>query len=188
MMNYVQNLCEVLTMNRRVTTRDAILQQTMAIAMKEGIDKVSIRKIASECNIAIGSVYNYFPNKDALVEAVCEQFWERILDSQEQIYTCGMGFCAFLEYYYSFLYGRLVSYDRSWLSEMRTLAPHKSAVLLLKQALVEDTRVNQWIWNMELNEDAFCEYVLTNLMALLRSGENNCRFFLFLLEHLLYNE
>jgi hypothetical protein len=28
---------------------------------------------------------------------------------------------------------------------------------------------------------------MTNLMALLQAGENNCRFFLFLLEHLLYD-
>ena len=175
-------------MNKRVTTREAILAETMTIAVREGVDKVSIRKIAKACGIAIGSVYNYFPNKESLIAAVSEQFWERILDNQEQIYMSGMGFCAFLEHYYSFLYGRLVRYDRSWLAEMKSLAPQKSAVMLLKKVLLEDVRVNQSIWNMELNEDAFCEYVLTNLMALLRSGENNCRFFLFLLEHLLYNE
>ena len=175
-------------MNRRVTTREAILQEAMEIALREGIDKVSIRKLAQACGIAIGSIYNYFPDKDALIAAVSEQFWEKILDNQELVYIGGMGFCAFLEDYYCFLYGRLLRYDRSWLVEMNASAPKASAVMLLKKVLMEATRVNPSIWNMELNEDVFCEYVMTNLMALLRSGENNCRFFLFLLEHLLYNE
>ena len=63
----------------------------------------------------------------------------------------------------------------------------KAAIALLREALAQDPRVNPTIWNMELNQDAFVEYVFVNLMALLQAGENNCRFFLFLLEHLLYD-
>jgi hypothetical protein len=58
---------------------------------------------------------------------------------------------------------------------------------MLRDVLDKDRRVRGSIWNLELNEDAFCSYVMTNLMALLQAGENNCRFFLFLLEHLLYD-
>ena len=41
---------------------------------------------------------------------------------------------------------------------------------------------------MELNQEAFVDYVFSNLIALLQTGESNCRFFLYLLEHLLYDE
>lgn len=175
-------------MNHRVSSREKILEKTMEIAIKEGVDKVSIRKIASACQIAVGSVYNYYPNKDALIAAAAEQFWDGILNDQEKLYRPGMSFTMFLEQYYSFLYGRLAAYDKSWLMEIAGRQSEKRAVKMLKTVLMNDGRVNRSIWNMELNEDAFCQYVLTNLTALLGVGENNCRFFLLLLEHLLYEE
>ena len=63
----------------------------MAIALNEGIDKISIRKVAGVCNIAIGSIYNYFPNKEALTLAITEQFWAKVLENQDKIYRRGMG-------------------------------------------------------------------------------------------------
>ena len=175
-------------MNHRVTTQEKILDAAMEIALREGLDKLSIRKIASSCGIAIGSVYNYCKNKDALNTAVAERFWERIFEDQERLYHPGMGFSSFLEQYYLFLYGRLSSYDSSWLRELEAFVPERSAVPMMRSVLEEDVRVNHSIWNMQFNEDSFCEYVFTNIMALLRAGENNCRFFIFLLEHLLYSQ
>ncbi len=175
-------------MNHRVSSKEAILDKTMEIALAEGVDKVSIRKIASACGIAIGSVYNYYGNKDAVIAAAAERFWDNALCDQEKLVRPGMGFTMFLEQYYSFLYGRLAKQDKSWLMEMSGRSSEATSLRMLKTVLMADPRVNRSIWNMELNEDAFCSYVLTNLMALLRAGESNCRFFLFLLEHLLYED
>lgn len=174
-------------MNHRVTSKDQILDRAMEIAVSEGVDAVSIRRLATACGIAIGSVYNYYKDKDAIIYDVAERFWSGILSDQEKVYRDGMEFTSFLEQYYLYLYGRLARYDKSWLMGMSGRSPEKEAIQLLQKALHGDKRVNPTIWNMELNEDAFCEYVMTNIMALLRSGENNCRFFIFLLDHLLYH-
>ncbi len=174
-------------MNHRVTTKEQILEQAMQIALQEGINAVSIRKLASSCNIAIGSVYNYYADKEELIHEVSQQFWHTILLDQEKVYRKGMGFTVFLEQYYNYLFGKLARYDKSWISGMGQTKSKQIATQLLHHVLKNDFQVNASIWNMELNEDAFCEYVLTNLMALLQAGENNCRFFIFLLEHLLYD-
>lgn len=174
-------------MNRRVTSQDKILETATEIALREGIDQLSIRKVAKACGIAVGSVYNYCNDKNALNHAVTERFWDSIFENQEQLYAPGMDFTQFLERYYQFLFGRLSVYDNSWLREMNVNVPGRTAVPMMQKVLANDRRVNHSIWNMELNEDAFCEYVFVNMMALLRAGENNCRFFIFLLEHLLYN-
>ena len=105
-------------MNEKITTREEILEHALDIAMREGIDKVSIRKLAAECQIAIGSMYNYYPNKQTLMTDVSENFWSIILLNQEELYRSGMGFTMFLGQYYSFLYGRLFQYDNSWLGAM----------------------------------------------------------------------
>ena len=66
-------------MNHRVTSTDLILEKALLIAKREGVDKLSIRKIATSCGIAVGSVYNYYPDKEALVTAMAEVFWNNIL-------------------------------------------------------------------------------------------------------------
>lgn len=173
-------------MRQKVTSREQILEAAMDIAIREGVDHVSIRKLANSCGIAVGSMYNYYPDKEALIAEVAEKFWDRILENQQMVYRRGMHFTMFLEQYYGFLFGRLSNYDKSWLTQMNGCTKRDEAIWLLHEVLKEDYRVNPSIWNMELNQDAFVEYVFVNLMALLQAGENNCRFFIFLLEHLLY--
>ena len=175
-------------MRQKVTSREKILDAAMGIAVREGVDHVSIRKLAKSCGIGLGSMYNYYPDKEELIRAVSETFWDRILSDQDKLFRSGMGFTVFLEQYYGFLYGRLAQYDTSWLSQINEQsAQRKAAITLLREVLDQDTRINPAIWNMELNQDAFVEYVFVNLMALLQAGEKHCRFFLFLLEHLLYD-
>jgi len=172
-------------MNKRVTNKEDILEHALEIAKRDGVDGVNIRTLAKECGIAIGSVYNYYPNKQSLIKAVSTNFWAMILKNQDMLYRDGMGFTMFLEQYYSFLYNRLQDYDRSWLEAMDR-ATEKAAVALFYKAITNDGRVNRAIWNMELSQEIFCDYVLRNIVALLRAGEENCRFFVFLLEQLLY--
>jgi len=173
-------------MNRRKTSKDLIFEKALEIAKKEGVDKLSIRKLASSCNIAIGTVYNYFPDKEAMVTEMGKVFWNAIFEGQEKLYRPDMGFTVFLEQYYGFLYARMSPFDGSWVRELDGKIPKRAAIELLRQALAEDRRVNPSIWNMEFHPDTFCEYVFTNIMALLSSGEYNCRFFVFLLDNLLY--
>ena len=173
-------------MNRRVTSTDKILEVALLIAKKEGVDKLSIRKLASACGIAIGSVYNYYPDKDALVTAVAETFWNNIFSDQDKLYHRGMSFTQFLEWYYSYLYTKMSPYDSSWVRELEGKIPADKTVHLFMEILKQDAAVNNSIWNMEFQPENFCRYVFTNVMALLQSGEANCRFFIYLLEHLLY--
>lgn len=174
-------------MRQKSTSREEIEKAALEIAVRDGIDQVSVRKLARACGIAVGSMYNYYPDKDALIDAVAETFWENIMQDQEKLYRRGMGFTAFLEQYYSFLYSRLLRYDKSWLVQMNSRKPKmKEAMELFRQVLEDDARVNPAIWNMELNQESFLKYVFVNLTALLQAGEKNCRFFIYLLEHLLY--
>lgn len=173
-------------MNRRITSQEKILETALEIAKRDGVDKLSIRKLASACNIAIGSIYNYFPDKEALITAMAEEFWNVIFEDQDKLYRSEMGFTVFLEQYYGFLYVKMSPFDGSWVKEMDGKIPKKAAIALLHKALIEDRKVNGSIWNMEFHPDSFCEYVFTNIMALLQSGEYNCRFLIFLLENLLY--
>lgn len=175
-------------MNKRVTSTDKILEQALMIAKKEGVDKLSIRKLSSACGIAIGSVYNYYPDKETLVTAVAEEFWNHIFADQGKLYHANIGFTRFLEQYYSYLYAKMSPYDRSWVRDLEGKIPMEDTMKLFLRILKEDENVNHSIWNMEFQPEDFCRYVFKNIMALLQSGEINCRFFIYLLDNLLYEK
>jgi AcrR family transcriptional regulator len=51
---------------------ELVFETTADILQKEGIDKVTTNRIAQQCGISIGSLYQYFPNKQALLLALAE--------------------------------------------------------------------------------------------------------------------
>ena len=51
---------------------DAILSATLRLIHEKGYEQVSVREIARDVNLPIASVYQYFPNKLAIVR----QLWE----------------------------------------------------------------------------------------------------------------
>jgi len=53
-------------------TVDALLEATARVLIKEGYDKTSTNKIAAVAGVSIGSLYQYFPSKEALVAAVID--------------------------------------------------------------------------------------------------------------------
>jgi AcrR family transcriptional regulator len=59
--------------DRAKATVDAILAATARILVKEGYDKASTNRIAEAAGVSVGSLYQYFPSKEALVAALIEQ-------------------------------------------------------------------------------------------------------------------
>ena len=45
-----------------------------------GYGALTIRSVAKECGVGIGTVYNYFPSKDALVASYMLQDWKSCLE------------------------------------------------------------------------------------------------------------
>lgn len=58
---------------RSRATVDALVEATARILVREGFDKASTNRIAAEAGVSIGSLYQYFPGKEALVAAVMER-------------------------------------------------------------------------------------------------------------------
>jgi AcrR family transcriptional regulator len=54
-------------------TVDALLESTARVLVKEGYDRASTNRIAQVAGVSIGSLYQYFPSKEALVAAVIDR-------------------------------------------------------------------------------------------------------------------
>lgn len=71
-------------MNAQVTSREAILAQCRQLVMEGGMRAVNMRTVASSLNVALGSLYNYFPSKAELITATVESVWKDIFHASLQ--------------------------------------------------------------------------------------------------------
>jgi AcrR family transcriptional regulator len=58
---------------RSRSTVDALLEATARILIREGFDKASTNRIAEVAGVSVGSLYQYFPGKEALVAALIDR-------------------------------------------------------------------------------------------------------------------
>src|SRR3954447_19560680 len=64
---------------RSRVTVDALVEATARILVKEGFEKASTNRIAEVAGVSVGSLYQYFPSKEALVAAVIDRHNEEIM-------------------------------------------------------------------------------------------------------------
>ena len=70
---------KIATQVRSRATVDSLVEATARILVKEGFDKASTNRIAELAGVSIGSLYQYFPSKEALVAAVIERHQQEIM-------------------------------------------------------------------------------------------------------------
>jgi AcrR family transcriptional regulator len=66
------------TQPRAIATTEAILEATAHILIDRGYAKLTTNHVAVRAGVSIGSVYQYFPSKEALVAALVDRHLERM--------------------------------------------------------------------------------------------------------------
>jgi AcrR family transcriptional regulator len=69
---------------RAQVTVEAILTATTHILVHEGYKSLSTNRVAKVAGVSIGSLYQYFPNKEALLTAIVDNHVQLILQTMEQ--------------------------------------------------------------------------------------------------------
>jgi AcrR family transcriptional regulator len=59
--------------DRSRETVEVILEATARVLVDVGYDRASTNKVAAVAGVSVGSLYRYFPSKEALVAALCER-------------------------------------------------------------------------------------------------------------------
>jgi AcrR family transcriptional regulator len=67
------------TQKRSRVTVNALLEATARILIREGFDKASTNRIAEVAGVSVGSLYQYFPSKEALVAALIDRHNEEVM-------------------------------------------------------------------------------------------------------------
>ena len=173
-------------MNTNATSREAILQACRRIVAEEGVQALSMRRVADACRIALGTLYNYYADKNALVLATVESIWREIFHAEKRSLSrasfpdCVAELYARIQKgahaYPGFLTGHSVGIAAARRGEARSAMDgalaHIRAGLL--EALRNDPDVPESAFSSGFSWEMLGDFVLDNLLLLLVQGRRDC--------------
>jgi AcrR family transcriptional regulator len=69
---------------RATVTLEAIFEATIQVLVATGPTRLTTTRVAARAGVSVGSMYQYFPNKQALLYAVTGRYLDIVADSVEQ--------------------------------------------------------------------------------------------------------
>lgn len=173
-------------MNPGVTSKDAIMQVCRRMAAEEGLSCLNMRAVARECGVALGTLYNYYADKDALLIAVIGSIWQEILHADadartgrpfpERVADLYDGIRRGTQRYPGFLAAHSMVIAGDGRDEarraMEACFAHMKANLLA--GLAEDPTVNPAAFSGAFTREQLVDFAMDHLLLLLMKGEADC--------------
>ena len=69
---------------RASATLEAILEATIQVLLATGTARLTTTRVAERAGVSVGTMYQYFPNKQALLYAVTGRYLDIVADSVER--------------------------------------------------------------------------------------------------------
>lgn len=173
-------------MNAGITSKETILQECRRIVASRGLSAVNMRSVAQECHIALGTLYNYYANKDELLLAIVEDIWKDIFHMNHGC-TTDFSFPEYVEYifecvqkgvedYPDFFTAHSVSIASSGKEKARSTMNHWFAHIKegMSEVLQADKKVSADAFTTSFAQSEFIDFVLDNILLLLVQGKQSC--------------
>ncbi|MGM9538178.1 MAG: TetR/AcrR family transcriptional regulator [Candidatus Onthomonas sp.] len=173
-------------MNPGVTSREAIMQVCRRMAAEQGLPALSMRAVAGECGIALGTLYNYYSDKDELLIATVESVWQDIFHL-DGVCETAFSFPDYVAYlfdraragaaeYPNFLTAHSIAIAKSRQGEakstMERYFAHMKAGMLA--VLRRDPGVRPAVFSPSFTESDLVDFVLDHILLLLVQDEADC--------------
>lgn len=69
---------------RSASTIDAIFEATIQVLIKEGTHRLTTTRVAGRAGVSVGTMYQYFPHKQALLYALNERYLDQLAERMER--------------------------------------------------------------------------------------------------------
>ena len=173
-------------MKKQAISKDYLITIIQQIVMKDGLDAISIRRLAEEANVSVGSVYNYFESKEAMIMAFVHFTWLEYFQKPLLEYKDSDNYTQLIHDVFELVkrnaneyHAIFASYYRSFTPEVKEQArAHKrrdfkvlSEIFL--DALKHDPHVDNSIWTEKLTPEAFNQFVIHSLLDSIRFENQN---------------
>jgi AcrR family transcriptional regulator len=70
---------------RSTASVDAILEATVQVLLDLGKERLTTTRVASRAGVSVGTLYQYFPNKSALLQAALKRHLDGITEAVERV-------------------------------------------------------------------------------------------------------
>ncbi|MHA6296814.1 TetR/AcrR family transcriptional regulator [Devosia sp. CAU 1758] len=70
---------------RSTVTVEAIFEATIQVLLAEGVHRLTTTRVAERAGVSVGTMYQYFPHKQALLYALNEQYLDRLAERMETV-------------------------------------------------------------------------------------------------------
>ena len=70
---------------RSTASVDAILEATIQVLLDVGKEKLTTTRVASRAGVSVGTLYQYFPNKSAVLQATLKHHLEEVTQAVERV-------------------------------------------------------------------------------------------------------
>src|ERR1700755_1638107 len=70
---------------RSAASVDAILEATIQVLVREGKERLTTTRVASRAGVSVGTLYQYVPNKSALLQAALKRHLVEVTEAVEQV-------------------------------------------------------------------------------------------------------
>lgn len=96
--------------------KQLILGKAKEILYNQGYSKLSMRALSKACDIALGTIYNYYPTKKDLVIEMMIEYWQSYLSSVKKIAASNEDIYNKLNNIFNELKIFIVSFRQYWLT------------------------------------------------------------------------
>jgi AcrR family transcriptional regulator len=69
---------------RSAASVEAILQATIQVLLRVGKERLTTTRVASRAGVSVGTLYQYFPNKSALLKAALKRHLDEVTEAVER--------------------------------------------------------------------------------------------------------
>lgn len=130
---------------------EKIMKCTKRIMFEEGYQKISLRSIAKECGIAVGTIYNYFESKEMLIATILLEDWKKALERMDNSCEQASNIQEGLLYIYDSIEEFCKKYEDIWNQSHDASTSIKSRHYLLQNQIVN--RINDLLDRFSYSED-----------------------------------
>lgn len=95
--------------------RQNIIKSAKRIIIKYGYRKLNMRDVAKETGVAVGTIYNYFPTRDALISELMFEYWKEFIASVQSIQESEDDIFAKFRRIYSVLADTIDVFKENWI-------------------------------------------------------------------------
>lgn len=185
-------------MNPVVTSKEEIMDVCRNIVREKGLSSLNMRLVSQECNIALGTLYNYYSDKNALLIATVESVWIDIFHKKNG----DNGIRSFPDYithifqclqegaveYPGFFNAHSVAIVKSGQDRAKSMMEQyfrhmKQGMLMM---LRSDPMVNLSVFTETFTEMDFIELLLNHILLLLMENKKDCSTLVELARRIIY--